>query len=81
MCFRRLLQTSTYRYSFKICAENRIWTGIIGTVITALLDFRPEVNKPRKGIFNLSNFFFADLPSQKLDRLTFVVSFYLLLLC
>ena len=36
MCFRRLLQTSAYRYSFKVCAENRICTGIIGTVITAL---------------------------------------------
>ena len=37
MCFRRLLQTSTHRYSFKLCAENRIWAGIIGTVITALI--------------------------------------------
>ena len=36
MCFRRLLQASTYRYSFKVCAENRIWAGIIGIVITAL---------------------------------------------
>ena len=23
-------------HSFKVCAENRIWAGIIGTVITAL---------------------------------------------
>ena len=56
MCFRKLLQTSTYKYSFKVCAKNSIWAGIIGKVIIALRTaaclFRHEVNKPRKGIFN-----------------------------
>ena len=39
MCFRRLLQTSTYVYSFKVCAENRIGAGIIaggGTLLFGL---------------------------------------------
>ena len=58
MCFRRLLQTSTYRYSFKVCAENRIWAGITGTVITALsLVFICREN-PRRSAISL----FPDRP-------------------
>ena len=55
MCFRRLLQASTYRYSFKVCAENRICAGIIGTVITALRTAARSLS-PNQGRVRVADF-------------------------